>query len=88
MTNKERDNIALAFSQLAQQAVGLRRVMLEALNSSDMQEQGDLQDAAIHGIEYIGLIADHWASRCGGSEAKGGIDEWSMPPVFNFDLNK
>ena len=88
MTDHERENIAIAFNRLAEHAVGLRRVILEAMNTTDIQDQGDLQDAAVHGIEYMGLIADSWAKRCGAPETKGGVDEWSMPPIFNFDLDK
>ena len=79
----ERENVGMAFNRLAQQAVGLRRVLIEAMQSTDMHEQGALLDAAIHGVEYMGLISDTWADQYGAPQSVGGLNDWAMPPIFN-----
>lgn len=88
MNDQHRENIGIAFSQLAQHAVALRRLVLQTMQVIDTGEQGELQDATIHGLEYMGLIADRWAKEYGALQSLGGVDEWSMPPIFNFNVDQ
>lgn len=80
------NNPALLFNEIAHVASAL----VDLLYSSQFSDEGagDFGVAICSMVQRIGLVADQAAKDYGGSQARGGLEEWILSPLASAELDE